>query len=365
MLGEAAHERDTCRRFDTVEGVETAFEREIRQQPDVIAGLVARERGRVEAIAAEIRSARPRFALIAARGSSDNAARYAKYLFAVHHKLAVGLAAPALYTLYRTPPEVKGSLVIGVSQSGQSPDVVAVVADATRQNALTLALTNEPDSPLARAATLCLPLGAGEEQAVAASKTYTSQLAALAMLSAALAGDEARWRELEAVPSAMQAALGAAGAARAGASAMTGASRVAVLGRGFNFATAFEAALKLKETCYLAAEPYSWADFLHGPIAMLDRQCPVLVVAPSGVASADAGAIADTLAGRGAALAMVSDRSDLLARAEVALAIPAVPEWLSPLVAIVPCQLLALAMAEAQGNDPDRPRGLAKVTLTT
>jgi len=345
--------------------VETAFEREIRQQPDVIAGLVARERGRVEAIAAEVRAARPRFALIAARGSSDNAARYAKYLFGVHHRLPVGLAAPALYTMYRTAPEVSDALVIGVSQSGQSPDVVAVVADGTRQNALTIALTNETDSPLARAATLCLPLGAGEETAVAASKTYTAQLAALAMLSAAMSDGEERWSELEKVADAMRAALAAADAARAGARRMAGAVRMAVLGRGFNFATAFEAALKLKETCYLAAEPYSWADFLHGPIAMLDRLSPVLVVAPSGAASVDAAEIAATLAARGAPVAMVSDREDLLARADIALAVPAVPEWLSPLVAILPCQLLALAVAEALGLDPDRPRGLAKVTLTT
>ncbi len=345
--------------------METAFEREIRQQPDVIAGLLARERGRVEAIAAEIRAARPRFALIAARGSSDNAARYAKYLFGVQHELAVGLAAPALYTMYRSPPEVSDALVIGVSQSGQSPDVVAVVADGTRQNALTIALTNDPGSPLARAANLCLPLGAGDEEAVAASKTYTSQLAALAMLSAALTAHEERWSELERIPDAMRAALGAADAARAGAAALAGATRVAVLGRGFNFATAFEAALKLKETCYLAAEPYSWADFLHGPIAVLDRDFPVVVAAPSGAASADADEIAAALARRGAPIAMVSDRADLLARADIKLPIPAVPEWLSPLVAIIPCQLLALAVAEAQGTDPDRPRGLAKVTRTT
>jgi len=345
--------------------VETAFEREIRQQPDVIAKLVARERGRVEAIAAEIRAARPRFALIAARGSSDNAARYAKYLFGVQHKLMVGLAAPALYTMYRSPPEVSDALVIGVSQSGQSPDVVAVVADGTRQKALTIALTNDPDSPLARAANLCLPLGAGEEEAVAASKTYTSQLAALAMLSAALSGREERWSELERLPDAMRAALATADAARAGAVTLAGATRVAVLGRGFNFATAFEAALKLKETCYLAAEPYSWADFLHGPIAVLDRDFPVVVAAPSGAAAVDADEIAAALARRGAPIAMVSDRADLLARADIKLAMPAVPEWLSPLVAIIPCQLLALAVAGAQGIDPDRPRGLAKVTRTT
>lgn len=343
----------------------TAFEREIRQQPDVIAGLVARERGRVEAIAAEVRAARPRFALIAARGSSDNAARYAKYLLGAHHRLVVGLAAPALYTMYRASPEVSDALVIGISQSGQSPDVVAVLAEGARQNALTLALTNDPDSPLARAADLCLPLGAGEEAAVAASKTYTASLAALAMLSAALGGGEERWRELEAVPDAMRAAIAASDAARGGAAAMAGATRVAVLARGFNFATAFEAALKLKETSYLAADPYSWADFMHGPIAVLDREHPVMLIAPSGAASVDAAEIAATLAGRGAPLAVVSDREDLLARGDLRLAMPAVPEWLSPLVAIVPCQLHALAVAGALGLDPDRPRGLAKVTRTT
>ena len=201
---------------------------------------------------------------------------------------------------------------------------------------------------------------------MAASKTYTAQLAALAMLSAALSDDGVdRWRELATVPDAMRAALATAEAARAGAGAMAGGSRIAVLGRGFNFATAFEAALKLKETSYLAAEPYSWADFLHGPIAMLDARCPALLVAPSGAAAADAGDIAATVAGRGAPLAVVSDREDLLARADLRLAIPAVPEWLSPLVAIVPCQLLALAVAAALGLDPDRPRGLAKVTRTT
>ena len=337
----------------------TAFEHEIRQQPEVIAALVARERGRVEAIAAEIRAAQPRFALIAARGSSDNAARYAKYLFGVQHKLAVGLAAPALYTMYESPPEVSDALVIGVSQSGQSPDVVAVVADGTRQNALTIALTNDPGSPLAKAANLCLPLGAGDEKAVAASKTYTSQLAALAMLSAALTGREERWSELERIPDAMRAALEVAGAARAGAAALAGATRVAVLGRGFNFATAFEAALKLKETCYLAAEPYSWADFLHGPIAVMAHAFPALSISDGGAAAAGMAELERDLAKRAGPLIRLAPDPG------AELPIPAgIPEALAPIVSVVRAQQLARETAIARGLDPDAPPGLSKVTMT-
>lgn len=341
------------------------FEREIREQPEVVERLLVSGREAAEAIAARVRAAGPRFAILAARGSSDNAARYAKYLFGVHNRLATGLAAPALHTIYRAAPDLSAALVVGISQSGQSPDVVGVVRDAAAQGAVTVALTNDAGSPLARAAGMCLALGAGEERAVAASKTYTSQLAALAMLSTALAGDEARWAELAAVPEAMRAALAAAAPARQHAGRLAGASRIVVLGRGYNFATAFEAALKLKETCYTAAEAYSWADFLHGPIALLEPGFPVLVVAPSGAAAVDVGPIVETLRARGALVAVVSDVAALLAQAEIALAVPAVPEWVSPLVAVVPAQLLALAVAEAQGGDPDQPRGLAKVTLTT
>jgi glucosamine--fructose-6-phosphate aminotransferase (isomerizing) len=331
----------------------------------VIARLVAGGRERAEEIAQTVRERAPRFALIAARGSSDNAARYAKYLFGAHNRLAVGLAAPALHTIYRAPPDLRDALVVGVSQSGQSPDVVAVVADAAGQGAVTVALTNDEASPLAEVAAACLPLGAGEERAVAASKTYTSQVAAFAMLSAALEGDDRRWGEIAAVPDAMAAALEAGGAAAAAARRLAAATRIAVLGRGFNFATAFEVALKLKETSYVAAEPYSWADFLHGPVAIVEPGFPVVLVAPGGELDEDALEAARGLAARGAVIAAISDRDDLLGGAAVALRLPqSLPEWLSPLAAVVPGQLLALELATARGLDPDRPRGLAKVTRT-
>jgi glucosamine--fructose-6-phosphate aminotransferase (isomerizing) len=343
----------------------SAFEREIHEQPEVIGRLVEERRAEVEAAARMIRSRSPRFAVLAARGSSDNAARYALYVFGAHNRLAVALAAPALHTLYASPPRLEDALVIGISQSGQAPDVRAVLDDARKQGALTLAIINHDGSPLAGAAELALSIGAGDERSVAASKTYTGQLAVLAMLSAALAEDEARWSELAALPSTMAAAVSAGEPARHGAMLLTEASRVAVLGRGFNQSTAHEIALKLAETCYLAAEPYSWADFMHGPIAVVEPGYPVVVVAPSGRASDDAPEVIEQLRRRGAILVVASDRADLLGGAEVALPLPTgVPEWLSPISSVVAGQLLALALAQARGLDPDHPRGLRKVTLT-
>ena len=342
-----------------------AFESEIREQPEVLGRLVTVGRSEVEAAAQVIRSRAPQFALFTARGSSDNAARYAVYLLGAHNRLVVALGAPALLTLYGAPPRVDGALVVGISQSGQAPDVGAVLRDARQQGALTLAISNDRGSPLAGAAELSLSIDAGEERAVAASKTYTGQLTLLAMLSAALAEDEARWQELASLPAAVAAAVAAAEPARRGAVLLTGASRIAVLSRGFNHATAHEIALKLTETCYVAAEPFSWADFMHGPIAVVEPGFPVVVVAPSGRASEDAPEVLDRLRERGATLVVASDRADLLASADVALPLPTgVPEWLSPISAVVAGQLLALALAQARGLDPDHPRGLHKVTLT-
>ena len=343
---------------------QSAFEREIREQPALLERLIGDGAEQVEAAARAIRARSPTFLMVAARGSSDNAARYGVYLFGATMVCRSALARLALYTVYETAPS-RRALVIGISQSGQSPDVRAVLADARRQGALTLAICNDDSSPLAEDAELSLSIGAGEERAVAASKTYTGQLTVLAMLSAALSEDETRWEQLAALPGAVAAAVCAVDAARHGAVLLTEASRIAVLSRGFNHSTAHEIALKLAETCYLAAEPYSWADFQHGPIAMVEPGFPVVLVAPSGRASEDAPDVLAGLRQRGAVLVVASDRADLLSGAAVALPLPTgVPEWLSPISAVVPGQLLALALAQARGLDPDHPRGLRKVTLT-
>ena len=341
----------------------TLFESEILEQPAALARQLDRGRDDAEAVAREIRRFAPRWVMMAARGTSDNAARYAQYLLGVHNRLAVGLAAPSLFTLYDAPPRVDGALVVGISQSGQSPDIVAVVEEARSQGALTLAITNDPSSPLARAALLGLPVHAGEEHAVAATKTYTTELMALAMLSAALEGDAARWGELAEVPEHVGAALAQRESASLAAARCREAQRFVVLGRGFNYATAFEVALKIKETSYVLAEPYSTADFRHGPAAMLELGFPVLVVALRGKVG-DAGALLDLLEARRADVLAISNDPVLLGRAGCALPIPDVPEWLSPLVAVVPGQWFALALALSRGADPDRPRGLSKVTHT-
>ena len=339
--------------------------REIAEQPEVLAALLEAERGHAEELAAALHERDIALVVIAARGTSDNAARYAQYLFGALNRLPVALATPSLFTLYGAAPDLRRALVLGVSQSGESPDILAVVEEGRRQGAPTLAITNVPDSPLASAAEHVLPLHAGVERSVAATKTYTAQLFAIAMLGAAFAGDDARWGELDRAPRAAEAAMALDAEIAQRAERYRYADRLVTSGRGYCYGTAFELALKLKETCYLLAEPYSPPDFLHGPVAIVDDGFPALLVGPSGAAYDGMLAFARTVQERGAELVAISDREELLALARTPLRLPQpVPEWLAPLTTIVPGQLLALHLARAKGLDPDRPRGLTKVTHT-
>jgi glucosamine--fructose-6-phosphate aminotransferase (isomerizing) len=329
--------------------------------------LLAQGRPYAEAAAAAIQRFAPAWVLVAARGSSDNAARYAQYLFGVMNGLGVGLAVPSLISVYAAHPNLRRALVIGISQSGQSPDIVSVLAEARSQDGLTLALTNDPDSPLALAAELTMPILAGTESAVAATKTYTNELMALAMLSTSLSGHSERWQELEALPASVQLALDNSAASQAVAVARTfgHAGKFFTVGRGFNYATAFEIALKIKETSYVIAEPYSPADLLHGPIAMIGQGFPGILVAPSGQTVDELSRLLELLNQRRAEVAVISDVPKILALTPYPLPLtPGVPEWLSPIVAVVPGQLFALELALSRGIDPDSPRGLSKVTRT-
>lgn len=338
---------------------------EIQEQPAALARFLDAESANVVRIAARIQRADVRYVVIAARGTSDNAATYAKYVLASFNRLPVALATPSLYTLYQTPPRLDDALVIGISQSGQSPDIVAVVEEARRQNALTLAITNFAASPLARAADEVILQCAGEEKTIAATKTYTTQIGALALLSAVLANDATRRAELDTVPNALARTLTLNAAAEYAASRWAVATTMLVIGRGYNYATAFEIALKLKELAYVTAEPFSSADFMHGPIAVIQGGYPVLLIAPRGRVFDDLLDVARQLKARGADLAVISDVADALAFARAPLALPvSLPEWLSPLVAVVPGQLLAYHLTAAKGYDPDHPRGLTKVTKT-
>jgi glucosamine--fructose-6-phosphate aminotransferase (isomerizing) len=343
----------------------TLYEAELREQPDVLARLLERGRASAEAIADKVRRRDLRFAVLAARGSSDNAARYGQYLLGIQNGLVAALATPSAFTQYKARPSLAGALVVGISQSGQSPDIVEVLQEAKRQAAPTVAITNAADSPLAAAAEHVLALHAGDERAVAATKTYTAQLLALAMLSAALGEEEKAWAELAALPGQVAAVIDANAAAVKAAARYKDATGLVVLGRGYNLSTASEIALKVQETTGVLGQPYSSADFLHGPMAILLRGLPVVLAAPGPRAFEDLDAVVGLAKDTKTPLVAISDRPEILAAAEVAMPLPAgTPEWLSPLVAVVPGQLFALGLCQARGMDPDAPRGLRKVTLT-
>ncbi len=343
-----------------------SLESEIREQPAVLERLLGSQLDTAGEMAARIARRGVRSIFIAARGSSDNAAVYAKYLWGSVNRLPVALAAPSLFTLYRTPPRLDGALVVGISQSGESPDIVAVIEEGRAQGALTLAITNQPSSPLAAAAEMVLDTAAGPELAVAATKTYTAQLAAIALLSAAAADDRRMLAELERVPRLVDEVLALDEPIRAAAERYRYMDRCVVLGRGFNYATAYEWSLKLKEMTYVVAEPYSAADFRHGPVAIVGDGFPVLAVAPAGAVLEDALALLETLAREHRAeLLVVSNEPRALALARTPVALPSeLPEWLSPLVSIVPAQLFSYHLTRAKGYDTEKPRRLEKVTRT-
>lgn len=341
--------------------------REIAEQPESLRHLLTDGASEVEAIAHALRARAVRHVVIAARGSSDNAARYAQYVFGAFNRLTVTLATPSLFTRYLTPPRMDDALVVGISQSGESPDLVAVVEEGRRQGCATLAITNAAGSPLTEVADHTLLLRAGPERSVAATKTYTAQLLALAMLSAAIGDDFRRREELQAVPSHVAAALDVDdGAINAAAAALEDAGHGVVIGRGFNYATAFEISLKAKELAYVAVEPYSAADFQHGPIALIDTGFAAIVVNMAGAVSQEVEELLRAITARGARPVVLSNLDSSLSLALAPLRLPAgIPEWLSPIAAVVPGQLLAFHLSRHRGFDPDQPRGLSKVTRTT
>ena len=339
---------------------------EIFEQPERLASLLDKQKQTVLEIAKAIQARHVQYAFLAARGTSDNAGRYANYLWGAHNKLPLALATPSLFTYYQSPPRLQGALVIGVSQSGQSPDIVSVVEEGRRQGCLTLAITNIPDSPLARAADLVLDVQAGAEKAVAATKTYTTELMAIAMISAALGNSEERWSELASVAKWAEETLALDQEIMQMTQRFRYMSHCVVLGRGFNYATAFEWALKLKELTYVIAEPYSSADFLHGPIAMVEGGFPILAVAPSGkVQDSMRDMLTRLRREKDAELVVISDDAEVLTLAQSPIQLPPqIPEWLTPLVSILPAQLFACHLTQVKGYDPEKPRSITKVTET-
>lgn len=339
---------------------------EIMEQPERVRALLGKNKKIVERIAGEIIKRDVSYVFLAARGTSDNAGRYANYLLGAMNGLPLALATPSLFTYYKRPPTLKNALVIGISQSGKSPDIVSVLEEGKRQGCLTLAITNESNSPLAQTSDFVLDIHAGAEKAVAATKTYTTELMAVAMLSAALSGNKKPWNELAKVPGWMKQTMKQSDFISSAAQRYRYIDQTVVLGRGFNYATAFEWALKLKELTYIIAEPYSSADFAHGPIAMVESGYPVFAVASKGKVFDSMLRMLKRLREEiSAELVVISNDKKALSLAQVPLTIPAdVPEWLSPLVNILPAQLFAYHLTVAKGFDTEQPRSIRKVTET-
>src|SRR5829696_3501678 len=341
---------------------------EIQEQPEAIARLIDRAAS-FGNIAARLATDELDHVLVAARGTSDHAAIYAQYLFGIHLGMPVGLATPSVLSVYGAELRLARTLVIGISQSGASPDIVGVLDEGGRRGVPTIAITNDAASPLAAAADEVIDLGVGPERAVAATKTYTAELAALALLVAAIRDPSDPLRAdpaLHDVPAAVAAALETETAIAAAAAELATAPACVVVGRGYEYATAREWALKLKELAHVVADPYSAADFRHGPVALIDAGFPVLALAPSGDAYADMETLLVRLRDElRAETVVLSDTARGCELGTSGIRLPAVEQHLMPIVSIVAGQLHALHVTLARGHDPEHPRNIAKVTRTS
>lgn len=339
---------------------------EILEQPEAAARLLDRQSEALDDLAAAIRARDVRHVVIVARGSSDHAAIYAQYVLGIRHGLTVGLATPSVVSVYGGDPAVSDALVIAISQSGASPDIIAVVDAARRQGALTVALTNAVDSPLAAAADRTIDLSAGPERSIAATKSYTMSLLAVAALSAALTGDATDRAVLASVPEALAAVLAVEPVMREVAQAHAAADRALLVARGYEYATAREWSIKVKELAHVFADPYSAADFAHGPVALLEDGVPLIAIVRDGpTADSLIAQLANLRTDLAPDLTVLSDRPDALALATRPVALPTVPaEWVAPIATIVAGQFHAMYSTIARGRDPENPRSIRKVTRT-
>jgi glucosamine--fructose-6-phosphate aminotransferase (isomerizing) len=333
---------------------------EMAGQPEVLADLSSRRPEISDAIRSVMPDELAGIVLIA-RGSSDHAAIYGRYVLQLATGRPVALAAPSLHTLYDSPMRCPGYLAVAVSQSGRTPEIVTVVQSYLDAGATGIAITNDPSSPLSRASGATIDLGAGEERAVPATKTFTSQLAAFALLAETLG--EVGWTDddWKRLPEAVSEVLDDLEPARRVATKLVDAQGLISVGRGFMYSVALEAALKLKETTSLLAEGYSAADLRHGPVAVIEHDFPVLAFCVRGLAAADMQELIRWLISQREARVFVSSdepASDLPLPPEIS-------EALGPIPAAVRAQQVARELALLRGMDPDTPEGLTKVTPTT
>jgi glucosamine--fructose-6-phosphate aminotransferase (isomerizing) len=347
---------------------------EIRQQPEAIERTIRAEWPAAERLRAHFEQHPVRLIVLAARGTSDNAAQFGRYLLEVCTGIPVSLAAPSVSTLYQAHLDLKDTAVVAISQSGESTDTNLVLEKANSAGAFTIGITNESESALAKLAQHTLLVRAGKEKSVAATKTFTGQLTCMYLLAHAFGAPIAR-EDLERLPDWTAAALELEGEIRSRAERYCFMRHAVCVGRGLNYANSFEFALKLMETCYVVAERFSSADLLHGPIAMLEAAFPAFLFCPSGVTWRPMCELMEKLKTIGADMLMITDRSNTDASTAPGLDLPPLtipaalgsaaplPEDLyTPIPYIIPAQLFAASLAEVKRLDPDRPRTLSKVT---
>jgi len=339
---------------------------EVRQQPAALERTLSEERKNVEAFRRVMENRRPRLIVLVARGTSDNAALFGRYLLEITTGIPVSLAAPSITTVYGAEVDYRDALVVAISQSGESTDTNLVLERARARGALTLGITNESASSLARLAEHVFLVHAGREKSVAATKTYTGQMLSLYLLAHALGGGVAM-SALERLPASVESVLRLEPEVAALSERYRFMHYAAVVGRGFNYANAFEFSLKLMETCYVVAERFSSADFLHGPIALIEPSFPVFAFAPPGPTWKSMDQTLAKLQDLKAEIVAITDpgNSEIAARATRLIRLPEeVEEVLTPIPYIVPGQLFAACLAAQKGFDPDQPRTIGKVTKT-
>ena len=344
---------------------------EIRQQPDALDRTLRGELRSFESLKKRFQAKPPRLVVLAARGTSDNAALFGRYLIEITTGIPVSLAALSVCTLYQSDIKLEDTLLVAISQSGESTDTNVFLEHGRKRGAFTIGITNESSSTLARITDQTILVRAGREKSVAATKTYTGQLLSLYLLAWAL-GAPLETDDLLRIPGWVDAALRLEATIRTRAERFRFMDHAVVVGRGLNYANAYEWALKLMETCYIVAERFSQADILHGPIAMVGASFPTFLLCPPGVTWPAMKELTARLDGLKAERVSITDASNREANAPTALVVPTrlahsgpLPvDVFTPIPYVVPAQLFAAALAEVKGFDPDRPRGLSKVTRT-
>lgn len=337
---------------------------EIEEQPAALERTLRAERKHAQQFAARLRKKPLPLIVLVARGTSDNAAQFGRYLFEITTRIPVSLAAPSVHTLYKTPLRLRDTLVIGISQSGESTDINLVLENSKQRGAIVAAITNEPHSTMAKIADEVFLTRAGREHSVAATKTYTTQLLMLYLLAEALA-EGGTFAEIPRLPALAAASLKLRPHIRELVEQFRRMQRCIVVGRGLNYANAFEFSIKLMETCYVVAERFSSADFLHGPIAVVEQQFPVFLFAPPGKVFRDLVTLAQRLKKLHAQTTVISSERAICRLADSSICIrEKIDDLFSPIPYIIPAQLFAALLAEAKGLSPDRPRSLKKITRT-